>query len=172
MLASWRASASICSTSRVCTVDARHQSADGELARAVVAGALQALHLQLECGQRRTQLVRRVGHEVCFCASKACRTRSNSRLSSCTSGRTSSGSFSSLTGERSSAWREATWVRTRATGASERLTTHHTTSISSGAISATGATVRSARVPAMCWRAAMSCATWITSPRVCIENTR
>ena len=76
----------------------------------------------------------------CCCASKAWRTRPNSRFSSCTSGRTSSGRPASVSGDRSSACRVATWRRTRATGASERLTTHHTTSISSGAISAIGPT--------------------------------
>jgi len=73
---------------------------------------------------------------------------------------------------RSSAWRSATWRRTRETGATEALTTHHTTSISSGAITAIGATIRSASVLAISRRAAMSCATWMVRACDCIEYTR
>ena len=74
-------------------------------------------------------------------------------------GCTSSGSCASLTGDRSSAWRWASWRRTRSTGASERLTPHHTARISSGAMKAKGAKVRSASVRAISRRLAMSCAT-------------
>jgi hypothetical protein len=74
----------------------------------------------------------------CFCASKAPRTRPNSRLSSSTSGRTSSGRPSLASGDKSSARRPATWRRARSMGASERLMTHHTASISSGVSSSKG----------------------------------
>jgi hypothetical protein len=100
----------------------------------------------------------------CCCASKAVRTRPNSRFSSCTSGRTSSGSPASDTGDKSSAWREATCFRTRATGSSEPLTTHHTTSIRIGIITAIGPSVRKARLPAMLRRTARSwatCTVWL-----------
>lgn len=100
------------------------------------------------------------------------RTRPNSRFSSCTSGLTSSGKSFSDTGDKSSAWRAATCLRTRDTGASEPLTTHHTTSIKSGAISAMGATVRSASAPAMRWRTAMSCAICTVWLLVCTEKMR
>ncbi len=95
-----------------------------------------------------------------FCwASNAVRTRPNSRFSSCTSGRTSSGKPVSETGDRSSAWRDATCERTRATGCSEPLTTHHTTSIRIGIMTAMGPSVRRARLPAILRRTARSCAT-------------
>ena len=108
-----------------------------------------------------------------FCwASKAVFTRPNSRFSSCTRGRTSSGRPASDTGDKSSAWREATCERTRATGSSEPLTTHHTTSIRIGIITAIGPRVRSARLPAMLRRTARSWATCTVWFAVWIENTR
>ena len=55
----------------------------------------------------------------------------------------------------------------RSTGASARLTTHQTTSINSGANSATGSAARAAKARARAVRALRSCAIWITCCGVC-----
>ena len=107
-----------------------------------------------------------------FCASNAACTRPNSKLSSCTSGRTSSGRPASDSGERSSASRAATCWRVRSSGASERRMAHHRISISSGAISAMGSMARTASARALAWRAPMSCAIWMVWYGVCTEYTR
>ena len=102
----------------------------------------------------------------CNASNAACR-RASSRFISCTSGCTSCGRSASGKGERSSARRTASWLRVRCNGARVRVTTHHTTSMMSGASSSTGTMERSATSPAIWRRDAASCATWITCAGVC-----
>jgi len=170
-LASWRASTSSCSTRRV----ARSMPAlTREMARLRFSSDSARSRLKT-CNFRAASGVRSscaASATKCCCASNAVFTRPNSRLSSCTRGRTSSGKPASETGDRSSAWRAATCLRTRETGASEPLTTHQTTSIRIGAISAMGPTVRSARLPAMRFLTAMSWAICTVWELVCTEKMR
>ncbi len=85
------------------------------------------------------------------------------------SGRTSAGRSRAFRGASSSALRAAICARSRATGASERLTTHHAMTASSGVIGSIGRMVRSASVRAISRRASMSCATITSRPGALTE---
>ena len=168
---SCRASTSSCSTSRVArSIPAvRRLIASARASPVSARSRLRACSLSAASGVRSSCAA---SATKCCWVSKASLTRPNSKFNSCTSGRTSSGSPVSETGDRSSAWRAATCERTRATGSSDPLTTHHTTSIRIGIMTAIGPTVRSAMLPAMLRLTAMSCATCKVWVGVWIENTR
>ena len=104
-----------------------------------------------------------------FCISKAFCTRPNKRLSSVTSGRTSSGRSWSGNADKSSAARLATWRRVRSIGASERVMAHQTASMSSGVKNANGNTALSASACALSALALKSCAICTVCSGVCRE---
>jgi hypothetical protein len=153
------------------TLDAGGQPPDRHLARRIVGGTLEALRLQLQRGERRAQFMGGIGDKALlgFEGLTHPLEQQVQLLHQWTdlirqAGLAHLGQAIGL--------RSATWRRTRETGANDALTTHHTTSIRRGAITAIGQTVRSASVLAICRRTAMACATWMICECDCIENTR
>jgi hypothetical protein len=128
-LAWWLASTSSCSTSRVArSMPLFSRATARSLAAASSPARCQALHLQLQRRQRRAQFVRRVGDEVGLRVEGLVARGRTAGSARAPAGAPRRAGRSSLTAVRSSAWRSAICRRTRATGASELPTTHHTTS--------------------------------------------